>query len=56
MRERANSLMINGHSSSEVEDLLEGLEGLTKEFPGIYANLLEILKRYIGFLHQDIDS
>jgi len=56
MRERANSLMINGRSSSEVDGLLEELGQLAKQFPDLYANLLEILKRYIGLLNQDINT
>lgn len=56
MRERANSLMINGHSSSEVNGILEELRELTTQFPDLYASLLEILKRYISFLNQGIDA
>jgi len=55
MRERANSLMINGRSSSEVDGLLDELGQLAKQFPDLYASLLEILKRYIGLLIQDTD-
>jgi len=53
MRERANSLMINGCSSSEVDGLLGELGQLAKQLPDIYTNLLEILKRYIGLLNGD---
>jgi len=53
MRERANSLMINGRSSSEMDGLLGELGQLAKQFPDLYANLLEILKCYIGFLGLD---
>jgi len=56
MRERANSLMINGHSSSEMDGLLGELGQLAKQFPDLYTNLLEILKRYIGLLNQDTDA
>ena len=56
MRERANSLMINGRSSLEVDGLLEELGQLARQFPDLYADLLEILKRYIGLLNQDIDT
>ena len=55
MRERANSLMINGRPSSEVDGLLGELGQLAKQFPDLYTNLLEILKRYIGLLNQDTD-
>lgn len=55
MRERANSLMINGRSSSEVDGLLEELGQLAKQFPDLYTSLLEILKRYVGLLNRDID-
>lgn len=55
IRERANSLMINGRSSSELDGLLGELGQLAKQFPDLYANLLEILKRYIGLLNQDTD-
>jgi len=53
MRERANSLMINGRSSSEMDGLLGELGQLAKQFPDLYANLLEILKCYIGLLSLD---
>ena len=56
MRERAKSLMINGRSSSEVDGLLEELGQLAKQFPGLYANVLEILKRYIDLLNQDVNT
>jgi hypothetical protein len=56
MRERANSLMINGHSSSEVNGLLEELGQLAKQSPDLYASVLEILKRYIGLLNKDTDT
>ena len=56
MRERANSLMINGRSSLEVDGLLGELGQLSKQFPDLYASLLEILKRYISLLNQDIDT
>jgi len=56
MRERANSLMIGGRSSSEVDGLLEELGQLAKKIPDLYANLLEILKRYIGLLSQDTSA
>jgi hypothetical protein len=56
MRERANSLMINGRSSSEMDVLLAELGELAKQFPDLYANLLEILKRYVGLLNQDIHA
>ena len=56
MRERANSLMINGHSSLEVDGLLDELGQLAKQFPDLYASLLEILKRYISLLNQDTDT
>jgi hypothetical protein len=56
MRERANSVIINGRSSSEVDNLLEELGQLAKQFPDLYANLLDILKRYIGLLNQDTDT
>lgn len=56
MRERANSLMINGRSGSEEDGLLEELRELAKQFPDLYANLLEILRRLIRFLNQDIDT
>lgn len=55
MRERVNSLMINGRSSSEVEGLLDELGQLVKQFPDLYASLLDILRRYIGLLVQDTD-
>ena len=55
IRERANSLMINGRSSSELDGLLGELGQLAKQFPDLYANLLEILKRYVGLLNQDSD-
>lgn len=55
MRERVNSLMINGRSSSEVEGLLDELGQLVKRFPDLYASLLDILRRYIGLLVQDTD-
>ena len=56
MRERANSLMANGRSISEVDGLLEELGELTKRFPDLYPDLLEILKRYTGLLNKDIDA
>ena len=56
MRERANSLMINGRSSSEVGGLLEELGQLAKQFPDLYANLLGILKCYIGLLNKDTNA
>jgi hypothetical protein len=56
MRERANSLILNGRSGSDVDSLLEELGELAKRFPDLYVNLLEILKRYVGFLNQDVDT
>jgi hypothetical protein len=53
MRERAKSLLINGRPSSEVDGLLEEFGQLAKQFPDLYAGLLEIMKRYIGLLNQD---
>lgn len=56
MRERAKSLLINGRPSSEVDGLLEEFGQLAKQYPDLYASLLEILKRYIGLLNQDTDT
>lgn len=56
MRERANSLIINGHSGSEVDGLLQELRGLAKQSPDLYAKLLEILKRCIDLLNQDVST
>ena len=55
MRERANSLMINGRSSSEMDGLLGELGQLAKQFPDLYANLMEILKCYTSLLNLDTD-
>jgi diaphanous 1 len=55
MRERANSLTINGRSSSEADGLLGKLGELAEQFPGLYVHLLDILKHCIGLLNQDID-
>ena len=56
MRERANSLMTNPRSSSEVDGLLEELGELAKQYPDLYANLLGILKRCVNLLNQDVDA
>ena len=56
MRERANSLLTNGCPGTEVDGILEELRELAKEFPDLYANLLEILRRLIDFLNQDIHA
>lgn len=56
MRERANSLIINGCSGSEVDSLLEELGQLAKQYPDLYPSLLEILKRHVGLLNLDVDT
>lgn len=56
MRERANSLRINGRSGSEVDILFEELVDLAKQSPDLYANLSEILKHYTRLLSQDVDA
>lgn len=56
IRERVNSLVNNGRSGSEVDGLLAELGELPRQFPDLYTNLLEILKRCIDLLNRDIDT